>query len=94
VKETEEASAVRNKETFSAGRIFGNLKNARSPVGKNEATGYKAFIKKEEKAAGKISYRVLVGKFSSRNEAIKQSKVILQKEGIKPILYKESGTPS
>jgi DNA-binding response OmpR family regulator/cell division septation protein DedD len=95
VKETEETSAVRNKETFSAQvGFFGNLKNAEVLAEKMKRQGYKAFIKKEEKAAGKISYRVLVGKFRSRNEALEQSKVILQKEGIKPVLYKESGTPS
>jgi len=93
--EEPKASAVKNKETFSAQvGFFGNLKNAEVLAEKMKRKGYKAFIKKEEKAVGKISYRVLVGKFSSRNEAVKQSKVILQKEGIKPVLYKEPGTPS
>ncbi len=86
----EKAVAERSKETFSLQvGFFGNLKNAEVLSEKMKRQGYKAFIKKEEKASGKISYRVLVGKYSSRNEALEYSKIILQKEGIKPVLYKE-----
>ena len=89
------ASAVQKKETFSIQiGFFGNLKNAEVFAVKMKQRGYKAFIKNERKAAGKMSYRVLVGKFRNRSDALKLSKVILKKEGIKTVLYKESSTPS
>lgn len=78
------------KEVFSAQiGFFGNLKNAESLAEKMKQKGYPVFLKKVEKGTGKISYRVTVGKFSSRKEAAEQAAYILQREGMKAILYKE-----
>lgn len=86
----EKAAEVQKKATFSVQiGFFGNLKNAETLAEKMKQKGYKVFVKNEETAGGKMSYRVLVGKFSSRNEALEQSEIILNKEGVKTILYKE-----
>jgi len=83
-------SGVQDNAAFSVQiGFFENLKNAEALAGKMKQKGYKVFIKNEEKVSGKMSYRVLIGKFSSRNGALELSEVILHKEGIKPILYKE-----
>ena len=83
-------SGVQDNAAFSVQiGFFENLKNAEALAGKMKQKGYKVFIKNEEKVSGKISYRVLLGKFNSRKGALELSEVILHKEGIKPILYKE-----
>ena len=33
-------------------------------------------------------YRVLVGKFTEKDKAVKQARIILRKEKIKPIIFK------
>jgi len=79
-----------DKEVFSVQiGFFGNLKNAESLAEKMKQKGYAVFLKKEEKGTGKMSYRVMVGKFSSRKEAAEQATDILRKEGMKAIPYKE-----
>ncbi|RPI34535.1 MAG: response regulator, partial [Nitrospiraceae bacterium] len=84
------ASAVQKKGTFSVQvGFFGNLKNAEVFAVKMKQRGYKVFIMNERKAAGEKSYRVLVGKFRNRNDALKLSKAILRKERIETVLYKE-----
>ena len=79
-----------DKEVFSVQiGFFGSLKNAESLAEKMKQKGYAVFLKKEEKGAGKMSYRVMVGKFSSRKEAAEQATDILRKEGMNAIPYKE-----
>ena len=51
--------------------------------------GYKVFVRKEGKADNKVSYRVLVGEYKTRNEAMVQSVAILRTEGISSMPYKE-----
>ena len=69
--------------------FFVNPKNAESLAEKMKQKGYEVFIKEEKTAAGKMSFRVMAGKFGSRKEALEQSEVIFRKEGIRPLLYKE-----
>lgn len=84
------ASASTGKETFSVQiGFFGNLKNAESLAAKMKQRGYQVVIRPEGKEGEKISYRAIVGKFSSRKEAQEQADVIFRKEGMKTILYKE-----
>jgi len=89
---TQEAKspAPQTKTVFSVQiGFFGNLKNAESLAEKMKQKGYPVSLKKEENVGGKTSYRVVVGKFSSRKEAAEQAADILRKEGMKAILYKE-----
>jgi len=89
---TQEAKspAPQTKTVFSVQiGFFGNLKNAESLAEKMKQKGYPVSLKKEENVGGKASYRVVVGKFSSRKEAAEQAADILRKEGMKAILYKE-----
>jgi cell division septation protein DedD len=69
--------------------FFVNPKNAESLAEKMKQKGYEAFVKEEKTAAGKMSFRVMAGKFGSRKEALEKSEVIFRKEGIRPLLYKE-----
>jgi CheY-like chemotaxis protein/cell division septation protein DedD len=104
VKQKEQVSALKNSpaekekkvpEVYSKGTFsvqigyFGNLKNAEAVADKMKTKGNKVFIKSEESVNGKVFYRVLVGEFVSRSEALEQSKVISREEGINAILYKE-----
>jgi CheY-like chemotaxis protein/cell division septation protein DedD len=63
---------------------FSNAKNAAVLVDKMKEKGYDAFIREE--AGGKRS-RVLIGRFDSKNKALEEARLILQKEGIKTIVY-------
>ncbi len=90
VPEEAKVSERQTKTAFSVQiGFFGNLKNAESLAEKMKQKGYPVSLKKEENVGGKTSYRVVVGKFSSRKEAAEQAADILRKEGMKAILYKE-----
>jgi DNA-binding response OmpR family regulator/cell division septation protein DedD len=84
------ASGDRTEAIFSAQvGYFGNRKNAELLAERMKLKGYRVFLNREEKASGEIFYRVLVGKFSNRAEALEQAEVILRKEDMKSLLYKE-----
>ncbi len=79
---------VPEKRTYSiqAG-AFSNEKNAFSYADKLKQKGYDAFVKKDLTADKKTIHRVLIGKFDDKGKALEQSRIILQKEGIKSIIY-------
>ncbi|MDP3298077.1 MAG: SPOR domain-containing protein [Thermodesulfovibrionia bacterium] len=62
--------------------VYENEKNAVLFVDKLEKKGYEVFVIKELRADNRSVYRVLVGKFKNKNEALNLSRVIRQKEGI------------
>jgi cell division septation protein DedD len=66
---------------------FANEKNAASLVKKLKNKGYDAFIKKDLVDGKLIFHRVLIGKFDIKKKALEHSRLILQKEGIKSIIY-------
>jgi len=47
--------------------------------------GYNVFLEKEEKVG---RYRVLVGKFTEKDKAVKQARTILRKEKIESVIFK------
>ncbi len=65
--------------------VFSNAQNALSLVNKMKEKGYDVFI--EEDGSGKRS-RVLIGRFDDKKKALDRSALILQKEGIKTIIYR------
>ena len=62
--------------------VYENEKNAVLFVDKLKKKGYNVFVIKELRADNISVHKVLVGKFKNKNEALKLSKVIRQKEGI------------
>lgn len=62
--------------------VYENEKNAVLFVDKLKKKGYEVFVIKELRADNISVHKVLVGKFKNKNEALKLSKVIQQKEGI------------
>lgn len=62
--------------------VYENEKNAVLFVDKLKKKGYNVFVIKDLRADNTSVHRVLVGKFKNKNEALKLSKVIQQKEGI------------
>jgi cell division protein FtsN len=49
--------------------------------------GYDVFVLRSSNNHGTFVYRILVGEYDTRKEALKQSKNILQKEGIESFIY-------
>ncbi len=62
--------------------LYENEKNAVLFVDKLKEKGYEVFVIKDLRADNRSVYRVLVGKFRNKNEALNLSRVIRQKEGI------------
>jgi hypothetical protein len=81
----EEATAKRETYAVQVG-AFRNQKNAAALVEKLKKRGYDAFIWDE---TGQALHRVLVGRFGSRQKAAVQAKVVLQKEGMKSIIFRD-----
>ena len=65
--------------------IFKIRGNAESLTKALSEKGYNVFMKKEDKGD---RYRVLVGKFTEKNEALKQARIILSKENMESIIFK------
>jgi tetratricopeptide (TPR) repeat protein len=65
--------------------VFNNKKNADSLTKRLKKKGYNVFLKKTDNAE---QYRVLVGKFTDRDKAVKQARIILKKEKVKPVIFK------
>jgi DNA-binding response OmpR family regulator/cell division septation protein DedD len=92
-KSVPEKSASSKKSPASTGKTysvqlgyFGTEQNAISLMEKFKNNNYDAFIKKESKDA-KTFYRVLAGKFDSSKKAAESVKAIMEKEGLKTIIY-------
>lgn len=64
---------------------FGEEGNAVSFARKLKKKGYEAFV---EKSGGAGLHRVLIGRFDNYKKALRESKVLLEKEGIKSIVYR------
>jgi twitching motility two-component system response regulator PilH len=80
---------VQKKGTYAVQiGYFGELKHAESLATKMRERGYEVTLK-EENVGKKISYRVLIGEFNTRNKAMVESVAILRKEGIASVPYKE-----
>lgn len=86
-KKESKAPTEKMKDLYSVQvGVFESEKNAGSFADKFKQKGYDVFIKKES-SEKKTLYRVLIGKYSENKKAVEQSKVILQKEGSKSIVY-------
>lgn len=86
-KKESKAPAEKMRDLYSVQLgVFENENNAVSFADKLKQKGYDAFLKKET-TEKKTLYRVLIGKFSENKKAVEQSQAILQKEGIKSIVY-------
>jgi cell division septation protein DedD len=68
--------------------LFNNKENALSLSRRLKLKGYDVFIKTEYRDDQTVRYRVLVGRFSDKTEVLKISKVILNKEKLKSIIFK------
>jgi cell division septation protein DedD len=68
--------------------VFTNNKNALSLSERLRKKGYDVFIKTEYRDNQTARYRVLVGRFSDKVEALKTSDAILKKEKLKSIIFK------
>jgi twitching motility two-component system response regulator PilH len=79
-------AAKAEKGTYSVQLgVFRNEKNAAALIEKLKKKGYDAFILNEP---GRALQRVLIGKFSSRGEAAVQAKRVLEREGLKSIIFR------
>ena len=65
--------------------VFNSKKNADALVMSLSKKGYNVFLEKEEKVG---RYRVLVGKFTEKDKAVKQARTILRKEKIESVIFK------
>jgi CheY-like chemotaxis protein len=61
--------------------------NAVSYANKLKRKGYDVYIKKVSRDDKQPLHRVLIGKFDSKKQALKQSAIIRQKEGIESFVY-------
>ena len=68
--------------------VSANEKNALSLIQRLRKKGYNAFLKIEYKVDQNTRYRVLVGRFAEKEEAVKQAQIILNKEKMKSIIFK------
>lgn len=74
-----------HKEIYSVQTgAFGSKGNAVSFAEKLKKRGYDAFVEKDSRAG---LYRVLVGRFDSYGKALRRSKVLLRKDGIRSLVY-------
>jgi DNA-binding response OmpR family regulator len=70
--------------------FYGYRGNAEALVEKMKQRGYAAFVAAAGAVEGRGSYRVLVGSFDTRKEALKQSEVIFRNEGIKAVPFQNN----
>lgn len=78
------------KGTFSLQLgFFGNERNSISLSEELKKKGYDAFILKHMSEDKKIFFRVLVGRFHEKNEAMKYAGSVLRREGMKSIIFQE-----
>lgn len=80
---------VLNKEMYSVQvSVFESEKNAHSLTKRLRDKGYDTFLITEYRIKQSTRYRVLVGKFTKKDEALKTADIILEKEGMKSVLFK------
>jgi DNA-binding response OmpR family regulator/cell division septation protein DedD len=68
---------------------FKSEKNADILTRKYKEKGYEAFVYKTETKASEPFYRVLIGKFKDKKEAVQMVKSISAKEGVQAILFRD-----
>ena len=86
---TKEMGRLPKKDIYSVQlSIFNNKENALSLSERLKKKGYDVFIKTELRDNQKLRYRVLVGRFSDKTEALKTADVLLKKEDLKSIIFK------
>jgi tetratricopeptide (TPR) repeat protein len=86
---TRKIEQISDKDIYSVQlNIFINKENAYSLSNLLKKKGYDAFIKTEYRHNQTVRYRVLVGRFSDKTEALKTSGAILKKEGLQSIIFK------
>ena len=85
---------LKEPKTFNEGQkkiysvqagAFGKEGNAVSFARKLKVKGYDAFVGKGSRGG---LHRVLIGRFDDYGKALRESKVLLQKEGIKSVIYR------
>ena len=70
--------------------FFRNEKNAISLSDKLKKKGYDAFVLRHTSEGSKIFFRILIGRFHQKSEALKQARIILNREGMKSIIYEQT----
>lgn len=68
---------------------FKSEKNAETLTRKYKEKGYEAFVYKTGTKDAELFYRVLVGKFNDKKEALQMVKSISAKEGVQAILFRD-----
>lgn len=68
---------------------FKSEKNAEALAIKYKERGYEAFVYKTGTKDAELLYRVLIGKFNDRKEALQMVKGISAKEGVQAILFRD-----
>lgn len=68
--------------------VFENKKNSDALIKRLKKKSYNAFVKIEYRINNSTRYRVLVGRFADKDEALKTVNIILKKEGLKSVLFK------
>jgi cell division septation protein DedD len=68
---------------------FKSEKNADSLAAKYKEKGYEAFVYRTGTKDAELFYRVLVGKFKDKKEALQMVKSVSAKEGAKAVLFKD-----
>ena len=69
--------------------FFVKEKNANSLSDKLKKKGYDAFVLRHMSEGNKIFFRILIGRFHGKSEAVKQARIILRREGLKAIIYEQ-----
>jgi cell division septation protein DedD len=84
-----QSEQILKKDMYSVQmNVFDNKKNALSLTKRLREKGYNTFFKEEYNNKQHARYRVLVGRFAERAEAVKQAQTILKKEKLKSIIFK------
>ncbi|MDP1758927.1 MAG: SPOR domain-containing protein, partial [Thermodesulfovibrionales bacterium] len=68
---------------------FKNTNNAEALAKDYKAKGYETFIQESAGKDKETLYRVLIGKFENKKEAVKLAKDIEAKEKVKAVIFKE-----
>jgi len=69
--------------------VFKSEKNAETLTKKYKEKGYEAFVYKTGTKDTEPFYRVLIGKFKDKKEALQMVKSIGAKEGVQAILFRD-----
>jgi len=69
--------------------FFGNERNATSLSEKLKKKGYDAFVLKHISGDQKIFFRVLLGRFLDKTEAVEYADIFLRRENMKSIIFRQ-----